>query len=164
MRHLLQSKYPEHAEKVNFFIGDVRDFDSINNAMAGVDYVFSAAALKQVPACEFYPLQAIRTNILGSENVLEAAIRNGVKRVRVRPLRLPFFIVSKKPHSGQRLRRFCAIKAEISRKRFLLISAFTPYLQNIQILIYILKRLFWHHYPKDNSQSNQYKEREYAFN
>lgn len=77
MRHRLQSP------KVNFIIGDVRDFDSINNAMAGVDYVFSAAALKQVPACEFYPLQAVRTNILGSENVLEAAVRNGVKRVVV---------------------------------------------------------------------------------
>ena len=69
--------------KLNFVIGDVRDFDSINNAMFGVDYVFSAAALKQVPACEFYPLQAVRTNILGSENVLEASIRNGVKRVVV---------------------------------------------------------------------------------
>lgn len=77
MRHRLQSS------KVNFIIGDVRDFDSINNAMAGVDYVFSAAALKQVPACEFYPLQAVRTNILGSENVLEAAVRNGVKKVVV---------------------------------------------------------------------------------
>ena len=77
MRHRLQSS------KVNFIIGDVRDFDSINNAMAGVDYVFSAAALKQVPACEFYPFQAVRTNIIGSENVLEAAVRNRVKRVVV---------------------------------------------------------------------------------
>lgn len=77
MRHKLQNS------KVNFIIGDVRDFESINNAMAGVDYVFSAAALKQVPSCEFYPMQAVRTNILGSENVLEAAVRNKVKRVVV---------------------------------------------------------------------------------
>ncbi len=77
MRHQLNNS------KVNFIIGDVRDFESINNAMDGVDYVFSAAALKQVPSCEFYPMQAVRTNILGSENVLEAAVRNGVKRVVV---------------------------------------------------------------------------------
>lgn len=77
MRHRLQN------DKLNFIIGDVRDFESINNAMSGVDYVFSAAALKQVPSCEFYPMQAVRTNILGSENVLEAAVRNKVKRVVV---------------------------------------------------------------------------------
>lgn len=77
MRHQLNNP------KVNFIIGNVRDFESINNAMDGVDYVFSAAALKQVPSCEFYPMQAVRTNILGSENVLEAAVRNGVKRVVV---------------------------------------------------------------------------------
>ncbi len=77
MRHRLNNP------KVNFIIGDIRDFESINNAMIGVDYVFSAAALKQVPSCEFYPMQAVRTNILGSENVLEAAVRNRVKRVVV---------------------------------------------------------------------------------
>lgn len=70
-------------EKINFIIGDVRDFHSINTAMEGVDYVFNAAALKQVPSCEFYPMQAIQTNILGSENVLEAAVQNRVKRVVV---------------------------------------------------------------------------------
>lgn len=70
-------------DKLNFIIGDVRDFDSINNAMRGVDFVFQAAALKQVPSCEFYPLQAVKTNILGSENVLEAAAQNGVKKVVV---------------------------------------------------------------------------------
>lgn len=70
-------------EKLKFYIGDVRDFDSIDNAMRGVDYVFSAAALKQVPSCEFYPIQAVRTNVLGTENTLEAAVRNGVERVVV---------------------------------------------------------------------------------
>ena len=70
-------------DKINFIIGDVRDFNSINTAMEGVDYVFNAAALKQVPSCEFYPMQAIQTNILGSENVLEAAVHNRVKRVVV---------------------------------------------------------------------------------
>lgn len=70
-------------DKLNFIIGDVRDFDSINLAMAGVDYLFHAAALKQVPSCEFYPMQAIKTNILGAENVLEAASRNKVKKVVV---------------------------------------------------------------------------------
>lgn len=70
-------------DKLNFVIGDVRDFESINKAMAGVDFVFHAAALKQVPSCEFYPLEAVKTNILGAENVLEAAARNNVKKVVV---------------------------------------------------------------------------------
>lgn len=71
------------SDKLNFIIGDVRDFVSINSAMRGVDFVFQAAALKQVPSCEFYPMQAVKTNILGSENVLEAAARNNVKKVVV---------------------------------------------------------------------------------
>ncbi len=71
------------SEMVNFIVGDVRDFNSINSAMRGVDYLFQAAALKQVPSCEFYPMQAVQTNILGSENVLEAAARNDVQRVVV---------------------------------------------------------------------------------
>ena len=70
-------------DKLNFIIGDVRDFESINSAMPGVDFVFQAAALKQVPSCEFFPMQAVKTNILGSENVLEAAARNRVKKVVV---------------------------------------------------------------------------------
>ena len=70
-------------DKLNFVIGDIRDLHNINNAMAGVDFVFHAAALKQVPSCEFYPMQAVQTNILGAENVLEAAARNNVKRVVV---------------------------------------------------------------------------------
>lgn len=72
-----------NSNKLNFIIGDVRDFNSINSAMQGVDFVFQAAALKQVPSCEFYPMQAVYTNILGSENVLEAAARNNVKKVVV---------------------------------------------------------------------------------
>lgn len=71
------------SSKLNFIVGDIRDFESINSAMQGVDYLFHAAALKQVPSCEFYPMQAIQTNILGAENVLEAAVRNGVKRTVV---------------------------------------------------------------------------------
>lgn len=70
-------------KKINFFIGDVRDFDSVNSAMRGVDYVFHAGALKQVPSCEFFPMEAIKTNILGAENILEAAARNNVKKVIV---------------------------------------------------------------------------------
>lgn len=67
--------------KLKFYIGDVRDYDSIYNAMKGVDYVFHAAALKQVPSCEFYPLEAVRTNVLGSENLMNACIARGVKRL-----------------------------------------------------------------------------------
>ena len=70
-----------NSDKLKFNIGDVRDFQSINNAMRGVDYVYHAAALKQVPSCEFYPLEAVKTNVLGTENVLESAIQNGVKRI-----------------------------------------------------------------------------------
>ena len=67
--------------KLKFYIGDVRDYQSVINAMRGVDYVYHAAALKQVPSCEFHPLEAVKTNILGTENVLEAAISSGIKRV-----------------------------------------------------------------------------------
>ena len=70
-----------HSAKLKFYIGDVRDARSIEQAMRGVDFVFHAAALKQVPSCEFHPMQAVRTNVLGTENVLEAAINAGVKRV-----------------------------------------------------------------------------------
>ena len=81
MRHELQAKYPEHAGKVKFYIGDVRDPRSVADAMPGVDYVFHAAALKQVPSCEFFPMQAVKTNIEGTDNVLHAAIDAGVKKV-----------------------------------------------------------------------------------
>lgn len=81
MRHELQAKYPDHAKKVKFYIGDVRDPRSIRDAMPGVDYIFHAAALKQVPSCEFFPMQAVKTNIEGTDNMLHAAIDAGVKRV-----------------------------------------------------------------------------------
>ncbi|EKM93872.1 O-antigen biosynthesis protein [Stutzerimonas degradans] len=69
------------SSKLKFYIGDVRDYQSVLNATRGVDYIFHAAALKQVPSCEFHPMEAVKTNVLGTENVLEAAIQNGVKRV-----------------------------------------------------------------------------------
>ena len=81
MRHDLQAKYPEHAGKVKFHIGDVRDFRSVADAMTGVDYVWHAAALKQVPSCEFFPMQAVKTNIEGTDNVLHAAVDADVERV-----------------------------------------------------------------------------------
>lgn len=81
MRHLYQAKYPELSEKIKFYIGDVRDIKSVRSAMHGVDYVFAAAALKQVPSCEFFPIEAVKTNVLGTENVLTAAIEAGVKKV-----------------------------------------------------------------------------------
>lgn len=81
MRHELQARYPEYAAKVKFYIGDVRDPRSIADAMPGVDYIFHAAALKQVPSCEFFPMQAVKTNIEGTDNMLHAAIEAGVKRV-----------------------------------------------------------------------------------
>ena len=67
-------------ERVKFYIGDVRNFDSVHDALRGVDYVFHAAALKQVPSCEFYPMEAVRTNVIGAENVMRAAIAHGVSR------------------------------------------------------------------------------------
>ena len=81
MRHEFQAKMPEVAEKIKFYIGDVRDLASIKNAMHGVDYIFHAAALKQVPSCEFFPIEAVKTNVIGTENVLTAAIEEGVKTV-----------------------------------------------------------------------------------
>ena len=81
MRHGLQAMHPEHAHKVKFYIGDVRNVRSVQDAMWGVDYIFHAAALKQVPSCEFFPMEAVRTNVEGTDNVLHAAIDAGVKRV-----------------------------------------------------------------------------------
>lgn len=81
MRHELQANHPEEAKKVKFYIGNVRDSQSVHDAMAGVDYIFHAAALKQVPSCEFFPMEAVRTNVEGTNNVLHAAIEAKVKRV-----------------------------------------------------------------------------------
>lgn len=81
MRHEFQAKMPEASNKIKFFVGDVRDLASVKNAMHGVDYIFHAAALKQVPSCEFFPIEAVKTNVLGTENVLTAAIEEGVKSV-----------------------------------------------------------------------------------
>lgn len=81
MRHELQAKHPDNAKKVKFYIGDVRDPRSIADSMYGVDYIFHAAALKQVPSCEFFPMQAVKTNVEGTDNVLHAAVDAGVKRV-----------------------------------------------------------------------------------
>ena len=80
MRHEYQAKMPDAAEKIKFYIGDVRDYHSIVNAFRGVDYVFHAAALKQVPSCEFYPMEAVKTNIHGSDNVISACVENHVKK------------------------------------------------------------------------------------
>ena len=81
MRHELQARCPEHAGKVRFYIGDVRNIQSLRDAMPGVDYIFHAAALKQVPSCEFFPMEAVRTNIEGTDNLLHAAVEAGVRRV-----------------------------------------------------------------------------------
>ena len=81
MRHEFQAKMPEVSDKISFYIGDVRDLQSVKNAMHGVDYIFHAAALKQVPSCEFFPIEAVKTNVIGTENVLTAAIDEGVKTV-----------------------------------------------------------------------------------
>lgn len=81
MRHDFQARMPEVADKIKFYIGDVRDLQSVRGAMPGVDYIFHAAALKQVPSCEFFPIEAVKTNVLGTENVLTAAIEEGVKSV-----------------------------------------------------------------------------------
>ena len=81
MRHEYQAKYPEYAGKIKFFIGDVRNLQSCKDAMPGVDYIFHAAALKQVPSCEFFPMEAVKTNVIGTDNVLTAAIEAGVKAV-----------------------------------------------------------------------------------
>ena len=81
MRHILQARFPEQAGKVQFHVGDVRNIDSVREVMYGANYVFHAAALKEVPSCEFFPMEAVRTNIIGTDNVITAAVENSVERV-----------------------------------------------------------------------------------
>lgn len=81
MRHSLQALYPEYAGKVKFFIGDVRNIDSVRDALYGSNYIFHAAALKEVPSCEFFPMEAVKTNIIGTDNIITAAVENKVERV-----------------------------------------------------------------------------------
>lgn len=81
MRHDFQARMPEVADKIKFYIGDVRSLESVKGAMHGVNYIFHAAALKQVPSCEFFPMEAVRTNVIGTDNVLTAAIEEGVDSV-----------------------------------------------------------------------------------
>nr|WP_296459488.1 polysaccharide biosynthesis protein [uncultured Acetatifactor sp.] len=81
MRHTLQAQYPKYANKVQFYIGDVRNLDSVRDVMYGANFVFHAAALKEVPSCEFFPMEAVRTNIIGTDNVITAAVENKVERV-----------------------------------------------------------------------------------
>lgn len=104
-------------DKINFIIGDVRDFHSINVAMEGVDYVFNAAALKQVPSCEFYPMQAIQTNILGSENVLEAAVQNKVKRVVVLSTDKAVYPINTMGMTKALMEKLCINKARMPKVR-----------------------------------------------
>lgn len=81
MRHEYQAKYPDHADKIKFYIGDVRSMESVRAVTHDTDYIFHAAALKQVPSCEFFPMEAVRTNVIGTNNVLAAAVDAGVKSV-----------------------------------------------------------------------------------
>ena len=81
MRHEYQAKYPDVAHKIKFYIGDVRNLESCRSAIPGSDFIFHAAALKQVPSCEFFPMEAVKTNIIGTDNVITAAVENAVKKV-----------------------------------------------------------------------------------
>lgn len=81
MRHTLLAQYPDYCSKVQFYVGDVRNIESVRDVMYGANYVFHAAALKEVPSCEFFPMEAVRTNINGTDNVITAAVENKVERV-----------------------------------------------------------------------------------
>jgi UDP-N-acetylglucosamine 4,6-dehydratase len=103
-------------DKLKFFIGDVRDYDSLHQAMKGVDYVFHAAALKQVPSCEFYPLEAVRTNVLGAENVMMAAIANNVQRVVMLSTDKAVYPINAMGLSKAMMEKFMIAKARIQNE------------------------------------------------
>jgi len=113
MRRRLQS------DKIKYFIGDVRDINSVNNAMRGVDFVFHAAALKQVPSCEFFPLEAVKTNIVGAGNVMESAIRNDVKRVVVLSTDKAVYPINAMGMSKAMMEKVMVAKARNSNKTIL---------------------------------------------
>ena len=115
MRHEYQVKYPQYSDKLQFYIGDVRDINSIRPAMVGVDYIFHAAALKQVPSCEFFPIEAVKTNVLGTENVLIAAIEAGVETVVCLSTDKAAYPVNAMGTSKAMMEKVIVAKARISR-------------------------------------------------
>ncbi len=115
MRHEYQVKYPQYSDKLQFYIGDVRDINSIRPSMVGVDYIFHAAALKQVPSCEFFPIEAVKTNVLGIENVLTAAIEAGVKTVVCLSTDKAAYPVNAMGTSKAMMEKVIVAKARISR-------------------------------------------------
>lgn len=115
MRHEYQMKYPEYSQKIKFYIGDVRSIDSIRPAMVDVDYIFHAAALKQVPSCEFFPMEAVRTNVIGTDNLLTAAIDAGVKTVVCLSTDKAAYPVNAMGTSKAMMEKVVIAKARISR-------------------------------------------------
>ncbi len=116
MRHEYQTKYPRHADKIRYYIGDVRDLDSIRNAIHGVDYIFHAAALKQVPSCEFFPMEAVKTNVIGTENLLNAAIEAGVDTVICLSTDKAAYPISAMGISKAMMERVAVAKSRVTKK------------------------------------------------
>ena len=116
MRHEYQLKYPEYAHKIRYYIGDVRDLGSIRDAIHGVDYIFHAAALKQVPSCEFFPMEAVKTNIIGTDNLLTAAIEEGVDTVICLSTDKAAYPVSAMGISKAMMERVVVAKSRVTKK------------------------------------------------